>query len=104
MFALRTNLVSMFVRNAVQRHANDHEAVTGLGLQSDQIWNLRDAGGAPGGPEIQEDDLATQIGQPKRLALKVLKGKVGHRRAGGFRNVPAKGQRRNLGIVWSMKL
>jgi len=54
----------------VDDEAENLEAVLVFGLETDEIVNLRSAGSAPGGPEIQKDDLAFGVRECDGFAIK----------------------------------
>src|SRR5467141_2576845 len=54
----------------VDDEAENLEAVFVFGLETDEVVNLRSAGSAPGGPEIQKDDLAFGVRERDRFAIK----------------------------------
>src|SRR5439155_1118199 len=58
----------------VDDEAENLEAVLVFGLETDEIVNLRSAGSAPGGPEIQKDDLAFGVRECDGFAIKADDG------------------------------
>lgn len=62
----------------VSRETEDFKALGGvLVAQLDEPGSLDFAGGAPGGPEIDEDSFALVVGQRDFLACQVFEGEVG---------------------------
>src|SRR2546423_689876 len=89
----------MFVSHTVQRHSDDRGLIADFVLERNQIWNLSQASGAPGSPKIQEDNLATKIGEPDGPSIEVGKGKVRHGRSGGSENLRVRKHARSLWII-----
>ena len=64
----------------VHGNANNGEApIAKLLFQLNQHGNFRAARSAPGSPEVQQDDLAFEIGKFQRISGGVLQRKVGCR-------------------------
>ena len=76
----------------VFRSAHDQQLILVRGLELDEFGNLFAARRAPGGPEIQDHDLALGIGDGHDFAVQVAKQKRGR----GFRIL---GEANHLGIL-----
>src|SRR6267154_1321794 len=61
----------------VDNQAENLEAVFVLGLEIDDIVKLCPARSAPGGPEIQKDDVAVRVGECDGLAVEADELEVG---------------------------
>src|SRR6202030_1147562 len=61
----------------IDDEAENLEAVFVLGLETDEVVNLRPARSAPGGPEIHKDNFAFGIGEGHGLAVEAGELEVG---------------------------
>ena len=88
-------------RVLIHRKAHDDDLALVLGCQADKIRDLLTAGGAPGGEEVEHDDLALVLGhyggqvlEPHGLVL------LGLRQAGQEQGQKQQGQNKSLhGII-----
>jgi len=65
--------LELFGAQFIHREAEDFEPLALVVLEGfDEVRNLGAAGGAPGRPEIHEQDLSLVVGQPDGVPLKVF--------------------------------
>jgi hypothetical protein len=62
----------------IERNADDHHSLIGiLGMQRDEVGDFSPAWRTPGGPEVEHDDFAFEVGELDRLAIKPRQNPLG---------------------------
>ena len=69
-------IVAVGVGDFVEADA-EHDQIGAVLLEFHEVGDFTDAGGAPGGPEVDKDGLALEIAEMDGFAVKILKGEIG---------------------------